>query len=297
MSFGRCLLATICLLVASAGTAAETPADKFKKIMPAINFLLLGGETVEIYNVYADHLNTPRLITNQANQPVWRYDNNDPFGANFPDENPSSLGTFEYALRDDGTYFDTETGLVYNVNRYRDLNSGRFMQGDPLGLTGGDLSLYALRKNNPLSFTDPRGLQQFPIPTTGTSSVQQVGATVAMPMLPAPPGSTAQVIGAAGDFWRNYMDMRNANTIGGDLYFHCKANCEAARRGPSGHDTACRISDAREWVDQHIFRDPAIASQVDQMANAYGRGWGWSTGLPCDVACMPYRPIGLPWQY
>jgi RHS repeat-associated protein len=124
----------------------------------AINFLLLGGETVEIYNVYADHLNTPRLITNQANQAVWRYDNNDPFGGNTPDENPSGLGAFEFPLRDEGTYADKETNLIYNWNRYRDPPSGRFIQADPLGLAGGDLSLYALRKNNPLSFTDPLGL-------------------------------------------------------------------------------------------------------------------------------------------
>jgi RHS repeat-associated protein len=176
MQLVRWLPMTIVLLMAGTAFAAETSADKFKKIMPAINFLLLGGETVEIYNVYADHLNTPRLITNQANQAVWRYDNNDPFGGNTPDENPSGLGAFEFPLRDEGTYADKETNLIYNWNRYRDPLSGRFIQADPLGLAGGDLSLYALRKNNPLIFTDPRGLQQFPVPTSGTSGVQQAGA-------------------------------------------------------------------------------------------------------------------------
>jgi len=98
------------------------------------------------------------VITNQVGQAVWRYDNTDPFGGNVPDENPSGLGAFEFPLRDEGTYFDKETGLAYNWNRYRDLRSGRFIQADPLGLDGGDLSLYVLRKNNPLSFTDPQGL-------------------------------------------------------------------------------------------------------------------------------------------
>jgi len=36
---------------------------------------------------------------------------------------------------------------------------------------------------------------------------------------------------------------------------------------------------------------------ADQAANAYGRGWGGNTSLPCEVACMPYRPNGLPPQY
>jgi RHS repeat-associated protein len=62
-------------------------------------------------------------------------------------------------LRDEGTYADKETNLVYNWNRYRDTDSGRFIQADPLGLDGGDLSLYVLRKNSPLLFTDPYGLQ------------------------------------------------------------------------------------------------------------------------------------------
>ncbi|MGH2523803.1 MAG: serum amyloid a protein, partial [Anaerolineales bacterium] len=70
---------------------------------------------------------------------------------------------------------------------------------------------------------------------------------------------------------RNYNDMRNANTIGADKYFHCKANCEAASRGSVGDQTACLLSDAREWVDQNIKGDPASASALDQAANTFGR--------------------------
>lgn len=61
-------------------------------------------------------------------------------------------------MRDEGTYLDKETNALYNWWRYRDLDAGRFIQADPLGLRGGDLSLYVLRGNNPLSYTDPRGL-------------------------------------------------------------------------------------------------------------------------------------------
>ncbi len=93
------------------------------------------------------------------------------------------------------------------------------------------------------------------------------------------------------------MNMRNANTIGADKYFHCKANCEAARRGSVGDAMACMISDTREWVDQNIKGNPASASQADQLANSFGRGQGGRTILPCDVACIFYRPNGLPAQY
>lgn len=108
---------------------------------------------------HVDHLNQPRLVTNAAQQAVWRHDQAEPFGNNPPDENPSGLGVFEFPLRDEGTYFDKETNLVYNWYRYRDTDIGRFPQADPLGLYGGDLSLYVLRKNNPLRYTDPHGLK------------------------------------------------------------------------------------------------------------------------------------------
>jgi RHS repeat-associated protein len=97
-------------------------------------------------------------VANATGTTVWRWDQADPFGNNPPDENPSGLGVFEFSLRDAGTYADKETNLNYNWNRYRDLNSGRFIQADPLGLKGGDLSLYVLRKNNPLTYLDPTGL-------------------------------------------------------------------------------------------------------------------------------------------
>ena len=34
-----------------------------------------------------------------------------------------------------------------------------------------------------------------------------------------------QRLGAGQDFARNYNNMRQANTIGADKYFHCVANC------------------------------------------------------------------------
>lgn len=89
---------------------------------------------------------------------MWRWDQADPFGNNAADENPSGLGVFSFPLRFEGAYLDRETNLRHNVHRYRDTDSGRFIQADPLGLKGGDLSLYVLTRNNPLSFKDPLGL-------------------------------------------------------------------------------------------------------------------------------------------
>ena len=37
---------------------------------------------------------------------VWRWDQQEPFGNNVPDENPSGLGTFDLPLRLPGQYFE-----------------------------------------------------------------------------------------------------------------------------------------------------------------------------------------------
>lgn len=140
-------------------TAVVTDNDGVQSTSAAVP-ITIGAEKA-LYFIHVDHLNTPRLIANATQQTVWRRDNQEPFGDSPPGENPSGLGAFEFPLRDEGTYADKETNVVYNVNRYRDLSGGRFVQADPLGLAGGDLSLYVLNKNNPLTYTDPLGLATY----------------------------------------------------------------------------------------------------------------------------------------
>jgi RHS repeat-associated protein len=89
------------------------------------------------FYVQADHLNTPRVILNTANQLRWRWDLSEPFGNNAPNENPASLGTFKYNLRLPGQYADTETGLNYNFFRDYYPKTGRYIESDPIGLRGG----------------------------------------------------------------------------------------------------------------------------------------------------------------
>ncbi len=230
---------------------------------------------IQVYYIHADHLNTPRVIVNQSNTPVWRWENTHAFGANLPDENPDGNSQlFEYHPRFPGQYFDKETNLHYNYFRYYEPETGRYISPDPIGLAGG-INVWGYVGQNPLSFTDPLGLWS-------EEYIYYVGGA----------------INGTGDFIRNYRDMRNANTISSDKYFHCKANCEATQRGKGGKDAARCISNAREWFDQNIKADPASESAADQIANRYGRTQ--SIANPdddCRQICVPFRPNGLSSQY
>jgi len=108
--------------------------------------------------VHSDQLDTPRVVTDRNQQIRWRWDNDDPFGGNIANGNPSGLGTFVFNLRYPGQYFDAETNQHYNYYRDYSPEIGRYVESDPIGLIAGT-NTYAYVYDNSLSFTDPRGLQ------------------------------------------------------------------------------------------------------------------------------------------
>ena len=112
---------------------------------------------VTLYNVYADHLDTPRVITKQDQTIVWRWDTAEAFGATGPDQNPSGVGTFTFNPRFPGQVFESETGLNQNWNREYNPRWGRYAQFDPIGLADGPNG-YLYAGTNPISKTDPQGL-------------------------------------------------------------------------------------------------------------------------------------------
>lgn len=117
----------------------------------------------DLFYVWADHLGSPRLITDTLNAARWEWAHNDPFGNNLANENPSGAGTFAYNLRFPGQYFDSETGTHYNYFRDYDPSIGRYIESDPIGLVAG-LNTYAYVESNPLGLIDPSGTQALPVP-------------------------------------------------------------------------------------------------------------------------------------
>lgn len=143
--------------------------------------------------IHADHLNTPRMMTDASRKVVWRWEA-DAFGMTNPLEDPDGDGVVHTLdLGFAGQIADREeTGVFYNINRYYDPVTARYLQTDTIGVArdhsdpvlqmaikNGLLSvanrqadaylplnpLYVYALNNPLAYVDPTGLA-----ATGSSS-------------------------------------------------------------------------------------------------------------------------------
>lgn len=109
--------------------------------------LTQSGQT---YAVHDDQLGRPEAMTDSAKSVVWRAQNL-AFGRTVTVSNGPSLN-----VGFPGQYYDAETGLWYNQNRYYDSMIGRYVQSDPIGLSGG-VNTYSYTANNPVSYSDPQG--------------------------------------------------------------------------------------------------------------------------------------------
>ena len=173
-------------------------------------------KTEGVYYWYQNnHLGTPQKLISTSGRAVWSavYDS---FGN-------VQIGAEEITnnLRFPGHYYDGETGLHYNLNRYYDPNTGRYLKTDPFRA---GLNLYAYVFNNPLSWIDPLGLcgqslwgywneryhgyyeeAREDIPTTLLDGV----------LIPIPPGALGPVIGGYTTLIQAYdyfIDITSAST-------------------------------------------------------------------------------------
>lgn len=81
----------------------------------------------------------------------------DPFGAGYPTD-PGLNYYVIYDLRFPGQYEDIVTARRYNYFRDYDPHTGRYLQSDPIGLQGGQLSTYSYVNGNPVDTVDQYGL-------------------------------------------------------------------------------------------------------------------------------------------
>ena len=113
--------------------------------------LLAKIEGANTYYYHNDHLGTPQKMTDATGQVVWAADYK-PFG-----EATITVSTITNNLHFPGQYFDFETGLNYNYYRNYNATTGRYIEADPIGLSGG-INNYAYADSAPTAKTDPFGL-------------------------------------------------------------------------------------------------------------------------------------------
>jgi RHS repeat-associated protein len=107
------------------------------------------------YAIHTDWRGAPVAATDERQRVMWRADV-EVFGAINRER-----GEFSLPLRASNQYFDRETGFHYNLHRYFDPSTARYLTPDPLGQAGG-LNLYAFVGGDPVNAIDPLGLQAIP---------------------------------------------------------------------------------------------------------------------------------------
>jgi RHS repeat-associated protein len=127
--------------------------------------------------------------------------------------------------------------------RYYDPVTGRWPSRDPIGENGG-VNLYGFVYNSPLSWIDVLG------GSPAWADFRSLPYYTGPRDFPAPPPTKKQI--SESELRKGYDNMKQANYIGSDQWYHCMAMCRAARAGDSDHTDYLGV--LKELADQMRYR-------------------------------------------
>ncbi len=215
-----------------------------------------------------------------------------PFGAITRTATSTRIGNVDIVadnpFRFSSEYYDPELDLVYYNYRHYSPLLGRFLSRDPIEEQGG-LNLYAFY-GNAIQETDALGLMIAP------------GSEIWHPLRPrqetvSKDDPVISCYKAVKELWEAYEDMRTANTIGADKYFHCIGMCKATRK--SDRALVVFLAKLREVSDllrkgvENGFKVPlknAEDSLKDMEANM--KGIDCPGDKTCEECCCEYKVKG-----
>lgn len=131
--------------------SGSTPAANL--INGGIDEIFTRSDSAGAYTPLKDALGSTVALVDGSGNLVTQY-SYDPFG-NTTLSGAANANPSQYAGRE-----NEGNGLYYMRARYYSTVLGRFINEDPLGFAGGDVNPHAYTGNNPVNFTDRRGLSR-----------------------------------------------------------------------------------------------------------------------------------------
>lgn len=221
----------------------------------------------QLYYIEPDHLGSPRLVVDPArNVPIWNWDlNGEAFGRTAPNEDPDGDGTpLVLDMRFPGQRFDAVSGLNYNYFRDFDASGGRYLESDPIGLSGGT-STYSYVSGMPIMAVDSLGLETCLLTTIGPGGIRDHSAIytsrgdgAGKAALYDPAGS----YGAANGGGSSGIVIGDAANIAKFRNFHGNQKTESICKDTSQEEEEKIINNAMDLPSAAPFQCAIMASTV-----------------------------------
>jgi len=185
----------------------------------------------------------------------------------------------ENNLRLPGQYFDEETGLHYNWNRYYYSETGRYLQKDSIGYDGG-INPFVYVKANPLYYIDYEGLA-FVTPGEGQAIVDIARSFIGTPYYDGGgPRSSKARADCSGAVWLIYNEAGYPTNYSSSRAFPSNPNF---RKVP---DNIPQQGDVGQW-NGHVLI-------YDKNANTIGAGKR-ENALSARNNKYPFGPVNVSW--